>query len=345
MSLIWGKMKQSPVASRRSPDRKAALTVAFPIGGRWRRSRRMRSSRSALCRLTALLLACALLFSLVSCGRDQGVDRPSGKTVMTVGGYAVSDAEYNYYLSNRQASGLDGAAAKEAAEKDIRRNIALIAMAADYDTGLNDGDRETVEARVADEEELMGSGAFAAELESMSLTREVYVYLSQLALLESLLREYVTDERSGVLKYDDAAVLEDVRVNFIAVKQVLIPASGDGTADKAKAEAALAALNEGEDFDAVAARYGPDEAADPTYGRYFTSGMYPAAFEEAAKKLAVGELSGIVATEVGYHIILRVAEDDGYINQNFEQLRYIFLNRCFNELLETKMNSLEVVYK
>ena len=310
-------------------------------------------SRTWVKRMTLALVLCLAAAALASCGRTQGVDRPSGKTALTVGEYKVSEEEYNYYYVNHlKNNGIDAAEAEEDAEYDVSRNAAILDMAKEYGIELSPDERDAVKAEMEQLEETLTREVFEQQLEDFHMTRELYLYLSQMSRLESLLREYVTDERSGVLKYDDSAVLDDIHKNFIAVKQILI-AIPDGADYQTRfealysraLEASLALKPDGSNFDEVAAEYGDDEQADPVYGRYFTHGMYPEEFEKAAKALSVGEISGVIETEVGYHIIMRIAQDEEYINKNFEQLRYYFLTRCFNEMLDERIDSMEVVRK
>jgi parvulin-like peptidyl-prolyl isomerase len=77
-----------------------------------------------------------------------------------------------------------------------------------------------------------------------------------------------------------------------------------GSADEA--ERIRAALVGGADFAAIAREYGEDGTAKTggDLGR-FKRGMMVKAFEEAAFRLSVGEVSGIVETDFGYHLVKR----------------------------------------
>ncbi|MBQ7161070.1 MAG: peptidylprolyl isomerase [Clostridia bacterium] len=307
-----------------------------------------KQSFAALRPVSALALALLCLLAFISCGTVQGTERPGGKTVMTVGEYDIGEEEYNYYyLNSMENDGMTDAEAKEAAKAEIVRRAAVLTMAKKYGIELSKEERDAVKAEMEAVEEQLTKQVFEEQLESYHMTRGLYLYLSQTAKLEQLLREYVMDERSGVLRYDDKAVLNDIHENFIAVRQILIPVeSGDDrSAAREKADEALSALRAGGDFGEIAEKYGKDEAADPVYGRYFTHGMYPAEFEKEAAALRPGEISGVVETDVGYHVIMRIPQDEGYIDKNFEQLRYLFLNRCFNEMLDEVISGLEVVEK
>jgi foldase protein PrsA len=62
-------------------------------------------------------------------------------------------------------------------------------------------------------------------------------------------------------------------------------------------------INDGEAFETVAAAYNEDTGSEYSFGR----GVMPEEFEEAAFNLGVGEVSDIVETEYGYHLIYCVS--------------------------------------
>jgi len=77
-----------------------------------------------------------------------------------------------------------------------------------------------------------------------------------------------------------------------------------------KAEALLERALAGEDFAALVEAYGEDPGMDmyPT-GYTFVSGDMVAPFEEATMELEIGEISDLVITNFGIHIIMRVEPD------------------------------------
>ena len=74
---------------------------------------------------------------------------------------------------------------------------------------------------------------------------------------------------------------------------------------KAKAEQILKELKAGADFAALAKKYSEDEASAKLGGDvdYFSKGKMDPAFDEAAFKLEPGELSDVVKSQYGFHII------------------------------------------
>ncbi len=304
--------------------------------------------------IVAAALAAACVVSFASCTKHvQGVDRPSGDAALELTQVnsdfklKITQSEYDYYYLNFLAEGIG---AEEAADKtlaELKRIGAIFSLAEEHGVSLEKEERKAVEAELeATIENFGGKEKFEEGLAEYNMTRELYVSLSQMNSLEIALRTYVTDEVSGVIKSDDETVESDIAENFIAAKQILIANDEGDDVDENRALAAdiLAKLAAGQDFDALAEEYGEDDSMDITYGRYFTDGMFPEAFENAAKRLAVGEMSELIESEVGFHIILRMPIDDAYIDENFNTLRYYYLNRTFNEILEERAGELNVVY-
>jgi len=97
---------------------------------------------------------------------------------------------------------------------------------------------------------------------------------------------------------------EQVKASHILVK-VAPDASDEKKAEaKKKIEEAQEKLKGGEDFAAVASEYseGPSKSQGGELP-YFERGQMVKPFEDAAFALEVGQLSGIVETQFGYHII------------------------------------------
>ena len=92
----------------------------------------------------------------------------------------------------------------------------------------------------------------------------------------------------------------------IRASHILLTTEGkDDAAVRAQAEQVLKEAKSGGDFAALAKKYSQDESNAQQGGDldYFTRGRMVAAFDTAAFALAPGEISDLVKTEFGYHII------------------------------------------
>jgi peptidyl-prolyl cis-trans isomerase C len=99
---------------------------------------------------------------------------------------------------------------------------------------------------------------------------------------------------------------ERAKVSHILIR---VPPPGDAAAKagaRAKAEKVLARIKKGEDFGRVASEVSEDQGTAPQGGLLdpFTRGVMAPPFEEAAFTLKPGELSTVVETQFGYHILL-----------------------------------------
>jgi peptidyl-prolyl cis-trans isomerase D len=92
----------------------------------------------------------------------------------------------------------------------------------------------------------------------------------------------------------------------IRASHILLKTEGKNDADvKAKAEGVLKEAKAGGDFAALAKKYSEDESNAQQGGDldYFSRGRMVPEFENAAFALAPGEISDLVKTQFGYHII------------------------------------------
>jgi hypothetical protein len=115
---------------------------------------------------------------------------------------------------------------------------------------------------------------------------------------------------------------------MIRVRHILItPAGSSAEADEAARQRATELLERaraGEDFAALARRYSNDVASKEKGGDLgsFTHGAMLEAFEAAAFRLRPGDLSDVVKTEVGYHVILCLEHEPLHARD----LRYVYAN-------------------
>ena len=115
----------------------------------------------------------------------------------------------------------------------------------------------------------------------------------------------------------------------------------DETWKKAMSVISLAA--NGEDFDALIEKYGEDPGmVQNPDGYYFTKGQMVLPFEETAYALNDGEVSGLVETVYGYHIIMKLPLDDEAITSTpeFANISY----EALKELLTDYSEDYEITY-
>jgi len=103
-------------------------------------------------------------------------------------------------------------------------------------------------------------------------------------------------------------------------------------------------------FDELTAEY-TDDSGYASYpdGYVFSEGEMVQQFEDAVKAMEVGELSGVVESDYGYHVILRIPVDpDGIIGTNSNgvdvSLRYAAATRQFSAQIKALEDAAEIVW-
>jgi len=108
--------------------------------------------------------------------------------------------------------------------------------------------------------------------------------------------------------------------------------------DKAIADLVLTSLENGEDWNALAAQYSQDESNKDIGGDlgWFGRGEMVAEFEEAVFSLEIGEISNPVQTDFGWHIIQLLGKEDRPLSaQAFETKK----NELFNTWVVEKRDA------
>ncbi|WP_353094426.1 peptidylprolyl isomerase [Tissierella praeacuta] len=164
-------------------------------------------------------------------------------------------------------------------------------------------------------------------------------------------------------KYRDA-FLDDIQINEKEVKKyfeenkeelIVVKASHILVKTEEEGKKVLKRLEAGEDFAKVASEVSIDKTSSMQGGSlpYFAKGDMIAEFEEAAFALSPGEISDLVHTEVGYHIIkvedkkdtyealkddiVKVLKDDKYL----EEMKELRNKAKVKILLDTKSTKIK----
>lgn len=286
------------------------------------------------------------------------------KVITTLDGYEVTYSEYRYYYMNyvKQFASYYGSDfmdnEERAAEFDtyfgeaIKMNGLVYNAAKAAGLGLTQEEFDTLIAAVYDDV----CAQYSAEgLDPQTLLDEQY-YISPYYLMFNEvvynLYQKLYDAEYGVggEKYEQikTEALDYFNANgYMRAKHILLqfPTNEDGSevTEEQKAEVyakmqeILAKAKNGEDFDALVAEYNEDPGMNTyTGGYYFGEGQMVQEFEDATKALAENEISDIVETPYGYHIILRLPLDDESIatSDKFSELAYTDFDAFFTQKIE-----------
>ena len=165
----------------------------------------------------------------------------------------------------------------------------------------------------------------AAALGSYNLTETDLVgYLADNFLLTNLYEEITAEVEASedeVSTYFNQHPGEFVEPEMVKVSHILLD-------DEETAQALLAKLGDGADFSSLAAEYSLDTDSAPLGGSlpWFARGQMEAGFEGAAFQLDPGEISPIIVTGHGYHII-KVEERDAGRELTYEEAESYAMER------------------
>jgi len=275
-----------------------------------------------------------------------------GQTAITVGSYTVRYDLYRYFYLNYKEEMAESYTDTAALDRAIRAQISTavcglygtISLADDYGITTEDSD-----VRIAAQEYVDALKAFykeqkldyESELAANHMNEDIFVFFMRVDALEGKLFSAMVQD-GGVIENDDEALLELFRgEEFVRAKQIFIEHDEGETVEnnRAIAEEALAAYRDGTDFKTLIGRYSEDITM-PDEGYYFTRKEMIPQFEAAAFALADGEISGIVESEDGFHIILRLPKDETYLQNNFSDMKTQYQNSAFYRMIDARAATL-----
>ena len=282
-------------------------------------------------RVLSAVLLLVMCISMVSCAKVGTFD-VNKQTVMTVNGKKITYDEYKFfYYYAAMTMGLETtdwtkeenlAKLKAEAEYEICSKYAIKKLCADYGIKLERDDKKYVNEYVQnwiDYKE--GKSAYREWLLDNRMTGTLFWdNTAVMEVYDGYLYDVLSTGIHDIIKLDKTTVTEDVRDNFFHYTQVLIKLEEGELTDvkQAEIEAALAEIKGGADFYDVADKYSSWKV-DAKKGEYIPPNGYTyPEVEEALKKLDVGEMSDIIESDVGYHILMRLAPDEEYISANYE---------------------------
>lgn len=173
------------------------------------------------------------------------------------------------------------------------------------------------------------------QVSSQVLRDKIYADATKnITISDAEVKKYYDDNKESLFK-----VPEQIQVSHIVIKfnvpegQELTEQLKKEANDKIKA--VQEKLKSGEDFAALAKSYSEDTASKENSGDigFISAGQTIKEFEEAAFALKVGEVSDIVETTFGYHLIKATDHKDEYI-KDFSEVT----DTIKSYLLKTKQN-------
>lgn len=271
-----------------------------------------------------------IVCSLSGCGNKNG---ESVKVVLTTGfekdeifrieSMSCTLPEIMVYLTNIQNqyesvygeeiwnTNLEGVTLEENVKDIALAQIAQIKtmnlMAEQYEVTLTKEEKEQVKNAAKAYYDSLNE----TEIELMGITEDTIVGLYSEYALAKKVYQYIIKDVNPEISDDEART---ITVQHILLKTYALDGTGKKIeyTDKAKQDAyktaceVLEKAQAGEDFDELIRHYSEDDKATYSFGK----GEMDEAFEKAAFNLGNGEISDIVETEYGYHIIKCISTFD-----------------------------------
>ena len=291
------------------------------------------------------------------------------ETVLTVNGDAVTADEYSGYMlynmqyyasmyaqmglidlwSNEDMAKSLGASMPEAAEQQAI--YARVVMQKFNELGLKLSYNEQKEMASVRRNSIANTtkDAYLNQIAQFGFSDQTYQNFMYISQCYQALNDYYFGE-NGVNTPSDEDIQKYYEDNYITAKHILIttvdPASGETkrTDEEAKKEAQsiLDRINAGEDFDTLMNQYSEDTGLSNNPNGYtFTEGQMLTEFYDGAKALAEDEVSELVKSSYGYHIIKRVKLDDSQLD-NFKSDIVSAISGSMDKLLQQWMDEAQV---
>ncbi|MBD5148987.1 MAG: hypothetical protein HDT18_01100 [Oscillibacter sp.] len=234
--------------------------------------------------------------------------------------------------------------ARQRAETSALSYLILESVAAAHDVALTGEDEAALESdKAAYVERLGGQEAFENNLWEMGISEESFDRVSAVSYLYQHLADLAQDPDSDLYR---APANTDAYVDHILL-MTIDSASGEAlseeeiAAKREKAEELLSQLQaadpaELEELFTQLADENSEDTGRETYpdGYFFGPGEMVEAFEEAAFALQPGEISDIVESTYGYHIILRKELKEEHLTAIAEQSLSDYLDEQLINLME-----------
>ena len=285
----------------------------------------------------AVLLLIALTFSLAACGKSG----QSGDLVK-VGDTTINETKLGQYLEfTAFIQSIDLTQFPEESLKTIKAQmledlISLEAIKQHY-AGK---EKEVLPATIEDD--------LKSFMDQAKNTESINTFLKEKKISDDLLKEFFYDQyyrnaylaevEKGMpnLEQDSKAYYEankdSFKVDEVTASHILVK-------EEALAKEILAKLKAGEKFEDLAKQYGTDGTKDTggslgTFGR----GQMVKEFEDAAFALKPGEISDVVKTKFGYHIIKVTDKNQG--TKTFDEVKDTIKSELVNQEAEKKTKEL-----
>lgn len=180
-------------------------------------------------------------------------------------------------------------------------------------------------------------------MDELNITEDdVYNYLNRYYNIENYFVEKEYKENQAEF------TVASVRHILIGVSEDVTNEDGSITPGRSDEDAkeigneVLSKLDEGEDFGDLAKEYSEDPGSKDNGGLYedFPIAGFVVEFKESIKELEANEISGLVKTDYGYHIITVLNKTIPTLEEIDEDTRYVIFTNAYNNFYESELQSI-----
>lgn len=269
--------------------------------------------------------------------------------VLKIDGKEYSAAMYRCILlqSADSVGGTDSSVWENVAIESLKDWTSLHTLAAEYNISLDDSDYQQVyDLRAQTVADYSDAEGYYADLEMFHMTDSVYIEnITQSVLFTKFAEAFVAD-----FVPEEQAILDYVNRDYVRVKHILIKTEGLDDSQKAEARSRADRVREraiaGESFEALVEEISED-GMDPDLGYYFTRNVMVKEFEDASYALEEGQISEIVESQFGYHIIKKYPMEEAHIlaDEELKSAATMYLcNEAYSARVEEIMANSKVEY-
>ncbi len=249
---------------------------------------------------------------------------------------------FKYNLELGQMDAQTYADFKEFVRQETVSNYIVHQYASDVGIQVSNTERTSLKAQIdVYANNFGGMESFVKKLESFGVTYDFYYWLQETALLRDKLTDIIIDPvtQEDIEQYYQTNIALYARP-LVTAKHIFLNKNDDNGHALPQAmreekreliEEILLTMQRGEaNFDTLMHRYSEDKglAAYPD-GYTFGTGEMVTAFETAAFSLQPGQMSGIVESELGYHILMVTKRETQYTP--LESVKVTIYNSLRNE--------------
>lgn len=321
--------------------------------------------KTAVRGLLAVMLLAAMLVSLASCAEVRPIKSREGEldVIGTVGRFDIYYEELRYITLNCKSDmeiihGVniwDDAELAEQYRAELYDRVyggiasdyyGVLAMADQLYATAGGADgmlaEEEIKSAVQDTinetvEESGGKAEYREALEANYMTDHLYRFYVSVEMAANELF-FIARDDLGLLDDSDEYAKDYMHSDkFIRTNHVYLEGRTEENLKLAQQiEAQLKASDSPEsELILLKGRYCADWKMTTTHGYYFAHGNSDCGdeYEDTAFAMNVGDVSGIVESDTGYYVIMRLAKEESYMTESFDEFKTQIIGTDFNDLI------------